>query len=117
MKYIFLSLFMFIALDANSKSYQDEIDHLLNYVGTTKCTYIRNGTSHNGENARKHIQRKYDYFENDIESTEDFILLSATKSTMSGSKYYISCPNKPNIESSKWLLDELHKYRNLKQGK
>jgi len=119
-KNLLITLLLFTSLEAKQKSYQNEIDHLLLYVQTTECSYVRNGDAHDGKDAKKHIQRKYDYFYDDIESTEDFIRLSATKSTMSGSKYYIVCPNKPKIESSKWLLDELHKYRKThksKQGK
>ena len=111
---------MFISLQAKEKSYQNEIDHLLTYVEHTQCSYIRNGDAHDGPDARSHIQRKYDYFYDDIESTEDFIRLSATKSTMSGDKYYIACPNEPKIQSSQWLLDELHRYRTankLQKGK
>ena len=111
MKLLLLALLLFISLEAKEKSYQNEIDHLLTYVETTKCSYIRNGDAHDGPDARSHIQRKYDYFYDDIESTEDFIRLSATKSTMSGDKYFIACPNKPKVYSSEWLLDELHRYR------
>jgi hypothetical protein len=57
------------------------------------------------------IKKKYDYFKNDISSAEDFIRLSATKSTMSGSKYYIKCAGSPKMESGVWLLQELEKYR------
>ena len=88
-----------------------EINHLLNYVKTTECTYIRNGTEHSGIAAAAHIQKKYEYFKDDIKSSEDFIRLSATKSTMTGSKYYIQCPNCSKEESRKWLLAELKKYR------
>ena len=88
-----------------------EINHLLNYVKTTDCKYIRNGKVHTGSEGAKHITAKYDYFKDDIKSTEDFIRLSATKSTMTGSKYYIQCPGSSKVESGKWLLSELKKYR------
>ena len=88
-----------------------EINHLLNYVKTTECKYIRNGSEHSGVDAAAHIKKKYDYFKDDIKSAEDFIRLSATKSTMTGSKYYIDCPGSSKVESGKWLLSELKKYR------
>jgi len=90
---------------------QSEIDHLLTYVKTTQCKYIRNGSEHSGVDAAAHIKKKYDYFKDDIKSAEDFIRLSATKSTMTGSKYYIQCPNSPKVESGKWLLAELKRFR------
>ena len=88
-----------------------EINHLLNYIKKTHCQYIRNGDAHNGVDAEKHIRKKYDYFKDEIKSTEDFIRLSATKSTMFGNKYYIQCPNTVKVESSKWLIKELKRYR------
>ena len=77
----------------------------------TQCQYIRNGDAHNGVAAEKHIRKKYDYFKDEIKSAEDFIRLSATQSTMTGSKYYIECKGSPKIESRKWLLSELKRYR------
>jgi len=90
-----------------------EIKHLMDYVKKTECTYIRNGSEHNGVDAAAHIQKKYDYFNNKgkIKTTEDFIRLSATESTMSGRKYMIQCPGQPKVESGKWLLKELKRYR------
>lgn len=92
----------------------DEIQYLLEFVKHTQCTYERNGTRHNGVDAVKHIKKKYHYFEDDIKTTEDFIELSATKSTMSGHAYLVHCTNKKTITSKQWLLDELHKLREPK---
>ncbi|MEE8588407.1 MAG: DUF5329 family protein [Sulfurimonadaceae bacterium] len=90
---------------------KNEINHLLAYVKNTKCIYIRNDDSYNGLEAVKHINNKYKYFKDDINSAEDFIRLSATQSLMFKNKYYIKCPNKKRVESSKWLLIELKSYR------
>jgi hypothetical protein len=90
---------------------QEEIDHLLNYVEITACKYERNGTIHHGKKAVKHIKNKYDYFEDDIKTAEDFIQYSATKSTFSGDYYHILCDNQPPVRSKDWLLEELKKYR------
>ena len=107
---LLFSLLFSLSLSAQDKI-DDEINHLLDYVKTTKCIYIRNGDRHNGPDAMNHIKRKYDYFEDDIHSAEDFIRLSATKSTMSGKKYHIKCPGQPEVESGQWMLDELARYR------
>jgi len=90
-----------------------EIAHLMDYVKKTECTYIRNGTEHNGVDAAEHIKKKYDYYNDkgQIHSAEDFIRLSASKSMISGSKYMISCPGEAKVESGKWLLKELKRYR------
>ena len=111
---LLLPLLLTYSLSAKD-TLHNEIDHLLNYVKTTECTYIRNGDSYKGPKAVSHIQRKYDYFEDDIHSAEDFIRLSATKSTMSGSKYHIKCPDQAEVESGRWLLDELARYRKIEK--
>ncbi len=90
---------------------QDEITHLLTFVAQTNCTYERNGDMHNGEEAVAHIKKKYEYFADDITTTEDFIAYAATKSKMSGQYYLVHCPSKPAQKSQDWLLDELDHYR------
>ena len=116
MNHIFKNIFLFsfllyfnvVVVQADQKT---EIAHLLEYVKTTSCKYIRNGTFHSGREAADHIKGKYDYYKNDIASAEDFIRLSATQSTMFRNKYYIKCFGSPKMESSIWLLQELKKYR------
>jgi len=92
-------------------STQDEINHLLSFVASTDCKYERNGTMHNGREAVEHINKKYAYYIDDIESTEDFIKYSATKSKMSGKFYKIHCNNESTMKSQDWLLTELKVYR------
>jgi len=86
---------------------QEEIDHLLNYVANTPCKYDRNGTIHDGPEARDHINMKYEYYKKKVKTPEDFIRYSATKSLMSGKKYKIRCPGAEAVFASDWLLDEL----------
>jgi hypothetical protein len=94
---------------------QDEINHLLIFVASTDCKYERNGTMHNGKEAVEHINKKYAYYADDIESTEDFIKYSATKSKISGKYYKIHCTNESSIKSQDWLLAELMDYRKINQ--
>jgi hypothetical protein len=72
---------------------------------------VRNGKPYSGEDGAKHVQRKYDYFRDKISSTEEFIELSATKSTMSGRQYEVHCPGQPPMVSADWLTRELRDYR------
>jgi hypothetical protein len=90
---------------------QEEIDHLLNYVANTSCKYDRNGTIHDGPEARDHINMKYEYYKKKVKTAEDFIRYSATKSLMSGKKYKIRCPGSEAVFASDWLLDELKAFR------
>lgn len=107
----FLCSFLFFAVSAAEAEYKDEISHLIKYVSQTQCTYLRNGTSYKGTEAAAHITKKYDYFKDEIHSAEDFIRLSATKSTMFNNLYYIQCQGSVKVPSSQWLLQELKNYR------
>lgn len=107
---ILISLLVAVTLPAAANS-SDEITHLLNFVESTDCLYIRNGDEHKGPEARAHIQKKYDYYHDDIESAEDFIKYSATKSVISGSRYKVDCPGQETQFSGDWLLSELKSYR------
>jgi len=113
---IIISILISSAAQADvPKNQIKEVNHLLNYVKTSNCTINRNGSEHKGEKALKHIENKYNYFRDDIKSTEDFIEYSASKSTMSGKAYMVSCPNnerfKKPVKTQVWLLDELNRYR------
>jgi hypothetical protein len=102
----------FLALTSGSASANPiEIKHLLGFIASTECEYQRNGKAHTGKEALKHIKKKYEYFREDIQSTEDFIAYSATKSKMSGNQYKVSCPGRPTITSAVWLTAELQLYR------
>ena len=90
---------------------QEEIDHLLDFVRNTSCKYDRNGTIHDGPEARDHINMKYEHHKKKVKTTEDFIRYSATKSMMSGKKYQIRCPDSEAVFASDWLLDELKAFR------
>ncbi len=88
-----------------------EVDHLLAYVKNSGCIINRNGTDYLAEKGITHIEKKYDYFRDDIKSTEDFIEYSATKSTMSGDYYTVTCPGGKTVRTQDWLLAELKRLR------
>jgi len=88
-----------------------EVRHLLAFVAGSDCSLIRNGIHHDAGEAVAHIRKKYDYFRDEIHSTEEFIAYAATRSTLSGSPYRVACPGRPVIDSARWLLNELQRYR------
>ena len=88
-----------------------EVNHLLAFVKNSGCIINRNGSDHPAEKGVSHIEMKYDYFRDEIKSTEEFIEYSASKSTMSGKYYTVTCPGKETIKTQDWLLAELKKYR------
>jgi hypothetical protein len=89
-----------------------EVEHLLKFLRTSPCQMERNGARHAGEKAYEHVMTKYEYFRKDIRTTEQFVALSATKSTMSGKYYMVYCPGRRPIRAQDWLLAELARFRN-----
>jgi len=92
-----------------------EVDHLLMFVKNSDCTINRNGSDYNGKKGLSHITRKYEYFRDDIKNTEEFIEYSATKSTMSGDFYTVSCPGQKTLQTKDWLLNELVRFRSTQK--
>lgn len=90
---------------------QHEVDYLIAFVSNTPCQIDRNWSLHSGPDAIKHIQQKYDYFKDDISTTEQFIEYSAAKSTMTGRDYLLKCTGQSPIKTRDWLLQELQTYR------
>ena len=86
---------------------QLEIEHLLNFIRNSSCIIDRNGKTYTAVKAISHIEKKYAYFEDKIETTEDFIDLSASKSTMSGKHYMVRCGDADQIKTREWLMQEL----------
>lgn len=94
-----------------------EVTHLMRYIKNSGCIINRNGTDYSAEKAISHIEKKYDYFRDDIKSTEAFIEYAATKSTMSGKYYMVTCPDMAAIPAKDWLLAELKTIRTNNQSK
>ena len=94
-----------------SPATQLEIEQLLNFIRNSSCVIDRNGKTYAALKAISHIEKKYAYFEDDIETAEDFIELSATKSTMSGKYYMVRCGADEQIRTREWLMQELRSLR------
>lgn len=93
-----------------------EIQHLLSYVARSECVFIRNGDSHSSAEAVSHMQLKYDYFSDEIDTAEAFIELSATRSTLTRRLYEIECPGQQREPSGEWLQKELVRFRSHASG-
>jgi hypothetical protein len=96
---------------AAEENLQETIDYLLEYVRNSDATFIRNGKEHSPEAAADHIMKKYKHYRKKIKTPEDFIRLSATKSTMSGKAYHIRTKDGVTMTSAEWLLQALEEYR------
>ncbi|HET9728275.1 MAG TPA: DUF5329 domain-containing protein [Acidimicrobiia bacterium] len=88
-----------------------EIDHLLQYVAASSCTFVRNGTEYPADKAREHLATKYQFAGSRITTAEEFIKYLATGSSMSGEPYHVKC-GKADALSGEWLFAELSRYRN-----
>jgi hypothetical protein len=94
---------------------KQEADHLLAYIEKSGCEFYRNGKWYKDAKAvRDHVDMKYHYFidkKTPINSAEDFVRWSATKSEISGKPYLVKCSNGPELPLGPWLLDELARFR------
>jgi hypothetical protein len=93
---------------------KSEVLHLISYIRQSGCQFNRNGEWYQDANAIcGHIQLKCDYFlgKGAINSTEDFIKWSASKSEMSGKPYLVKCGDASPMPLSGWLSQELDRYR------
>jgi hypothetical protein len=87
-----------------------EIEHLLTFIGKSQCSFIRNGEAHDSADARAHIQRKYDYAKRWIETSEQFIEYTATRSSTTNRAYSVICKGREE-PSADWLTRELERLR------
>jgi hypothetical protein len=92
-----------------------EIDHLLTFVATSSCTFVRNGTEYPPDKARDHLASKYQFAGSKITTAEEFIKYLATESSMSGELYHVKC-GKTDALSGVWLTDELNRFRKASAG-
>ncbi len=92
-----------------------EIDKLTELIRSSPCRFNRNGTWYSSSEAAEHITKKYRYFlsKDLIKSSEDFIEYAATKSSLSGNYYLVSCLNDETVKCADWLKSELKKIRQM----
>lgn len=90
-----------------------EIAHLMTYIRASSCEFLRNGAWHSAEAAHDHIMKKLKYirYRDTLRDAEQFIEMAATRSSMTGEIYQVRCPGVPLQDCSRWLLDELGRYR------
>jgi hypothetical protein len=88
-----------------------EIEYLITTVGESGCTFIRNGSRHDAEDAASHMRLKYRRGKRYATTAELFIERLASKSSFSGKLYKIECPGGEAVPSGKWLTARLQEYR------
>ena len=88
-----------------------EIDFLLKSIGSSDCTFIRNGERHKSRAAEKHLRMKYRRGKRYAPTSEKFVERLASKSSLSKKLYYIECEGEEKIPSGDWLMERLGEYR------
>ncbi len=91
-------------------SAQREIDHLLDFVAGSSCTFVRNGADHPAQEASEHLAGKFRFAVSRITTAEDFIRDLASRSSVSGEAYRVRC-GKVDMPAGVWLTEELQRYR------
>jgi len=104
-----LALLMPAAVIAESS--EAEIEHLISAVGDSGCTFIRNGSRHDAEDAASHMRLKYRRGKRYATTAELFIERLASKSSFSGKPYAIQCPGSDAVPSAEWLTARLQEIR------
>ena len=87
-----------------------EIEHLFVYIATSGCTFNRNGDHHNSSDAGEHLRKKYGHTKRWVKTSEDFIRITATKSSITGQPYTVICDG-VETPTAQWLADELARFR------
>ena len=105
-----------LALPVSAADIDPEIDELLTAIGTSGCTFIRNGSSHPAAEAEQHLRMKYGKAQRYISGATDFINRIASKSSWSGKAYMIQCPDQDLEPSADWLDRELQQQRQIDVG-
>ncbi len=91
----------------NNLSEQEKISYLLNVIGTSGLTFVRNGVEYPGQEAKAHLEMKLERSGNNIRTVDDFINNIASHSSITGKPYYVELPDGTRIESEKWLRNKL----------
>ena len=87
------------------------IQYLLQSIGESGCTFIRNGKSHSAEDAEAHLRMKYNRGRKYAGTAEKFIERLATASSWTNEPYSIRCGDAPETPTGEWLKAKLEQYR------
>ena len=93
---------------------QIEVSFLLGFMDGSGCEFLRNGSWHDSKSAQEHLREKYNFLVSGdlIKTTNDFIELAASESSMTGIPYQVKCDGTA-IPSKQWLRAELTRLRSF----
>jgi hypothetical protein len=107
---IFCSASFSAGMEINAEK---EILHLFEYLKKSNCEFNRNGSWYSPHAAVKHLETKYRYLMKKglINTAEQFIDRTASRSSMSGKSYLVKCGDSRAAWSCDWFTDELKRFR------
>ena len=108
--FVLLVIFSAVPLGA-AESLEQTIVFLLHRIATADATFIRNGQSHTPQEAVAHVRAKYEHFKGQIKTPEDFIRLTASKSSLTGQPYLVRTRDGKEMPLNAWLSDALREHR------
>jgi len=115
MKSLFLFLALTVAAQASTPATK-EIEALISYLGGLDgAVFIRNGSEHTAQEAAAHVRMKWEKQTDKVKTAEDFIVLCASQSSMSGSRYEIRLKDGRKIFADDLLKAELARLREPKK--
>lgn len=88
-----------------------EIEHLIQSIADSGCTFVRNGKRHSPTAAESHLRMKLRRGKRYVSDAESFIDRLASKSSMSKKPYFIECDGEEPVPSGEWLKQRLSEYR------
>jgi Family of unknown function (DUF5329) len=93
---------------------QASIDWLLDQIGNSKATFIRNGQEYDAVKAVSHLKTKLLFAGRRVQTVRQFIVGVASHSEETGKPYEIRLPDGKQGPMAKWLMERLAVYE---QGK
>ena len=90
-----------------------EVEQLLTRLAASGCKFQRNGSWHTAPEARRHLEKKYQYLLDKrlMNTSEDFISMAAAKSSTSGKPYQVKCGAQEQVPSAVWMTSQLKEVR------
>ena len=89
---------------------ESEVAYLLEFVASSGCDFVRNGSSHDPEEAADHLRLKYSRGKRYVNNAEQFIDRLATESSWTGRPYSVTCDGQSQ-PAGPWLHHALATYR------
>jgi hypothetical protein len=106
-RFITITFLLLTAASTSHMSDSQKIRALLVAIERSNLIFIRNGVEHSAKEAREHLERKLSRAGSLIRTPEQFIEHIASKSSISGTPYYVKYPDGSTMRTSIWLRIKL----------